>query len=365
MLAYLDCQYPDVYLPICGSDSKDYFNYDQLLCIASKHPERNLTVQYMYPCVCHGILDTDKESPVCTSDKHTFPSRAAFKCIKAFARDSKAIINSEGVCEGEKVDECWAEELPSTLWRPLCGTDDLTYNSLWHLRCANSINEQDVQMKQEGACPCKVSRYYKPLCASNNVTYPNIEIFECDQHMYNLHDVTILREGNCEWSEDSNCEDRVPQFDESISNGLCGSDGITYLTAQQFKCVRETKQDLKLLHDGPCKESELPDDITPEQACDIEAKFPVLAPVCGSNNITYMSIYTLRCMTPNITGLIVQHKGECNSKSDICREANMTATLDLPYVCASDGNTYINLFAFWCIKLSIPELQVSHFDECV
>ena len=41
MLAYLDCQYPDVHLPICGSDGLDYFNHNQLMCVATKHPERS------------------------------------------------------------------------------------------------------------------------------------------------------------------------------------------------------------------------------------------------------------------------------------------------------------------------------------
>ena len=59
-----------------------------------------------------------------------------------------------------------------------------------------------------------------------------------------------------------------------------------------------------------------------------------------------------------MTGLIVQHTGECNSMSDICRAANDTASLDLPYACASDGNTYINLFAFWCVKLDKPGMSL-------
>ncbi|PSN58493.1 hypothetical protein C0J52_00813 [Blattella germanica] len=217
MLAYMDCEYPDMYLPICGSDGKDYFNFDQMICIASKHPERN---------------------------------------------------------------------------------------------------------------------------------------------------VTILREGHCEWSENVKCEDRVPQFDESISNGLCGSDGVTYLTAQQFKCVRNEKKDLKLLHDGACKISEIPKDITPQVACEIENKYPVVAPVCGSDGNTYMSIFSLWCQSANLKGLLVLHPGECNSESSVCQAADETASIDLPYICANNGNTYVNLYAFWCDKIEKPDIEVSHFDEC-
>ena len=71
---------------------------------------------------------------------------------------------------------------------------------------------------------------------------------------------------------------------------------ITYLFRLQLFL------DLKLLHDGPCKMSEIPQDIPPEEACDIEARFPVIAPVCGSDNVTYMSIFSLWCTSINETG---------------------------------------------------------------
>ncbi|KAJ4442887.1 hypothetical protein ANN_04480, partial [Periplaneta americana] len=208
-------------------------------------------------------------------------------------------------------------------------------------------------------------------------------------------DVSITREGYCGWSEDSNCEERVPKFDESISNGLCASDGITYLTAQQFKCVRNKNKGLTLRHDGPCKLSEVPKNISPEEACEIESKYPVVAPVCGNDGNSYMSIFSLLCRSSNVTskllqaytlsiedetvdplcstnnvtyanptkfacaasktkGLLVLHSGECTNSESICKMADDTARMDLPYVCANDGKTYLNLYAFWCTKLKKP-----------
>ncbi|XP_069671337.1 serine protease inhibitor dipetalogastin-like [Periplaneta americana] len=414
-----NCTYQNVYMPVCGSDDKDYFNYELLECISILNPGKNLTAKYMYPCACHGVLDSDAVSPVCATNNITYPTRSAFDCTKVLLNDPQLSIIANEVCPGGAIDKCWAEVIPPVLWEPVCGTDEFTYNSIWHLHCENLHSGNSTKVKQKGACPCKISRFFKPLCATNDVTYPNMETFLCDQHLYSLHNVSITREGYCGWSEDSSCEERVSKFDESISNGLCASDGITYLTAQQFKCVRNKNKGLTLRHDGPCKLSEVPKNISPEEACEIESKYPVVAPVCGNDGNSYMSIFSLLCRSSNITnlklksdyvcekdkvpaptspcsiedetvdplcatnnvtyanptkfacaasktkGLLVLHSGECTNSESICKMADDTARMDLPYVCANDGKTYLNLYAFWCTKLKKPDLDVAHFDECV
>ncbi|XP_065210584.1 uncharacterized protein LOC135838753 [Planococcus citri] len=58
------------------------------------------------------------------------------------------IANQNTVAEGPCINQC----SPVSNWRPVCGTDNITYSSIERLRCAQQSCGRQVQLLHQGTC---------------------------------------------------------------------------------------------------------------------------------------------------------------------------------------------------------------------
>lgn len=95
----------------------------------------------------------------------------------------------------------------------------------------------------EDECVC--TREYNPICASDNVTYNNECLFECEKrHNY---DLSIKFYGDCADKAAEECictQEYVP---------VCGSDDITYASECFLDCQKLRDSELTLKHNGECE----------------------------------------------------------------------------------------------------------------
>ncbi|XP_072844992.2 ovomucoid isoform X2 [Pogona vitticeps] len=308
----------------------------------------------------------------------TFLSFLALSCFGvAIGKSHEDECGQFPVQEKGKPSACTAE------YKPVCGTNGVTYANLCELCAARRETGKDIHVKHEGKCkkPDECSKYPEPsdgkptpctyelapLCGSDGVTYPN-ECAFCVAKRESGKNIKIKHPGECKK------KDECSNFPKPIAGctkeyrPVCGTNGVTYDNICLLCLARqETGKNIRIAHEGKCKEKDECSQYTDPQACTKEYK-----PVCGSDGVTYNNKCLFCCAKKEKGGkLTIKHKGECKPKDECSKYPEpsdgklVACTLEHAPVCGSDGVTYPNECAFCAAKREKGgKLTIIHKGEC-
>lgn len=334
-------------------------------------------------CIC-----TREYLPICGTDDNTYYNNCLFQCEKKRNKDLE--IKFYGECDDEvkilpieqKSCACTEE------YFPVCGNDDKTYPNECLLNCEKE-KRTDLKLKYIGECGnevhilpepieenCACTDEYFPVCASDDQTYSNECMLNCEKRKkVNLF---LKYVGEC------GKRIEIPEgIEYKIQNDVdtecactrvfapvCGSNGITYANQCTFNCAKKSNKNLVIEHQGECREIH----ILPEPIEEICACTEEYSPVCGNDEKTYSNECLLNCEKLKKNQLTLKYRGECGKRIEFPEgieykvqddEAiKCVCTRVFAPVCGSNDLTYANTCTFNCAKKNNKSLEVKHQGEC-
>lgn len=206
---------------------------------------------------------------------------------------------------------------------------------------------------------CTCTREYFPICGSDNSTYSNNCLFECEKERNSSLEISFY--GECDDGFHSlPIEDNFCACAKDF-NPVCGSDDQTYSNECLLNCHKLKRKNLRLKHRGECGNEIIIQDELPIECVCSRAYFPL----CGSDDKTYSNECTLNCARKSNENLSIQFQGECSDVHILPIIINdcMCPAIYIP-LCASDGNTYSSKCHLQCEQRHKIGLKIKHFGAC-
>ncbi|XP_046671227.1 serine protease inhibitor dipetalogastin-like [Homalodisca vitripennis] len=304
--------------------------------------------------------------PVCCSDGQTYANCVHMACLNHWrAPEHKVKLMSKGPCEETTLPPTW-----SPVYLPVCGLDNLTYANIDALVLHNENSGSGIEVQYEGECmnptgSClgvDVGFWKDAVCASNGRTYPSVTAVADMRRFGQCLDV--LHDGGCtveEVRERMKTRAEICELARSFYeyNPVCGNDDISYANPYIMLCFRPNVEEKYM---GEC---DCPEHKACQAAVDIDSgAMECPGPVCGSDGLTYTSIHHLDCAKINDKHLFLLHEGPCSPADNPCVSMPPVDDGGSP-VCGSDGVTYVNSYAIWCMqRKEDPYLRFFHDGPC-
>eukprot|EP01134_Creolimax_fragrantissima_P003042 CFRG3042T1 len=212
-------------------------------------------------------------------------------------------------------------------------------------------------------CPSVCALDYRPVCASDGNTYPNLCAMKRGACMKGI-ELSVISEGKCQESEEKQDDNSAGNFKEHDNTAclkpcprdyhpVCGTDGKTYANS----CILEvtackSNVDINVAHQGKCTAPpknvdrvSVPNSSSKNSEKDCMKPCPrILAPVCTTTGVTFPNKCVMEVSGCELdVEFIKAHDGQCEEKADDrgnpCRQ--VCPKLLAP-VCASNGQSYVN-----------------------
>ncbi|KAJ8046312.1 Agrin [Holothuria leucospilota] len=287
--------------PVCSTNGRTYLNEcafwkeacnsHQYISIANKgachvttnsqepFTETTVMLQTEVPAEC---LSTCKPgfAFVCGTDSATYMSECHLKKL-ACRSNIDVAVQHRGVCRPRLVPNVIPRKggyTPDTTnspgdssdcgrcsdlgYRPVCGTDSLTYYSaciLYEYSC--KLNDDTLRIKHQGQCPTDTTWNCqrrcrrlggKEVCGTDGRTYASechLKRRSCNRENLNL---TIAYRGSCiKPSVQDACQRKCFHRYEPV----CGSDGVTYLNSCFLEAARCRNSVIELVSEGICQDT--------------------------------------------------------------------------------------------------------------
>ena len=189
--------------------------------------------------------------------------------------------------------------------------------------------------------PCKATKELRPVCGSDGQTYSNPSLARCAG-------ITKFTNGRCVDPEPLPIRCIITKEYRPV----CGSDGKTYSNASAARCARITRFTegvCRKISTSPIVQVPIPAPAPPTKVC---AATMELRYVCGSNGKTYPNPSTARC-----DGITQFTEGKCNDDAKPITEPNVPeegciCTMIYAPVCGVDGKTYGSQCTLDCAKVA-------------
>ncbi|XP_013419390.1 agrin [Lingula anatina] len=229
--AYKSCPYK----PVCGSDGKTYSsscymdysncrnNRDVTVVRQGSCPPQSTLKPTTSRCVYNGTLCPagGPRNPVCGTDGRNYFTVCYLEYMNCIYNRTVSVA-SKGYCPYKTTTPKPCNQNCGWTYKPVCGSDGRSYRSLCHLQnqaCKLQYIGGKLTVKYYGNCkqpttvkpyttgnplsacsklgPCPT--YYRPVCASNNITYRNTCYYsqaECRMLAYG-QDIKLKSLGEC------------------------------------------------------------------------------------------------------------------------------------------------------------------------